>query len=250
MRALFLLTWLFTGLALAATPPAKAPRVAVLYFDYDGETVALAGLKKGLAQMLITDLSATGVTVVERARLQEVLAELQLQKSGAVDAASAARVGKLLGASHLVMGGYYDLGGQLRVDARVVETETGKILKGVSAAGKVDDFASLQNKLSQDLGTALNTLVRADRSEPKPAKRGPASGAKSTSTGTVTPAAGPVPGSSAPRGLTVEVASAFGRGLDALDAGDLKLARTELEFALAARPDFTLAKDALRSLPN
>src|SRR5947207_3205782 len=72
---------LIAGLLVAAPALAAKPTVAILYFDYDKDD-DLAQLKKGLAQMLISDLAGHDkVTLVERARLQDVLAELQLEQS-------------------------------------------------------------------------------------------------------------------------------------------------------------------------
>ena len=47
----------------------RKPTVAILYFDYTGKDDELAMLRKGLAQMLISDLSALdAVQLVERNR--------------------------------------------------------------------------------------------------------------------------------------------------------------------------------------
>src|SRR5215470_4446689 len=98
---------------------AEAPSVAILYFDYDGKDADLALLRKGLAQMLISDLAGnTSVRIVERERLQEVLAELKLQSSAKIDPATAVKVGKLIGARYLVLGAYFDVMKTFRADAR------------------------------------------------------------------------------------------------------------------------------------
>ncbi|MCA9553768.1 MAG: hypothetical protein KC933_27250, partial [Myxococcales bacterium] len=126
---------------LAGAPPPAPPTVAVMYFDYQGKDEEMALLRKGLAQMLISDLPAgDAYTLVERDRLQDVLDELELSKSVKVDPATAQKVGKLLGARYLVLGGYFDLMGTLRVDARVVRVETGEVVRSVGAHGKPDDF--------------------------------------------------------------------------------------------------------------
>src|SRR5437763_761500 len=74
--------WMLMAL-LAAAPPARAtetkPTVAILYFDYSGKDEQLGVLRKGLAQMLISDLSSQeAVRIVERDRLEEILKELKL----------------------------------------------------------------------------------------------------------------------------------------------------------------------------
>ena len=71
----------------------------MLYFDYSGKDQDLGVLRKGLAQMLISDLAGLeSVRLVERDRLEEILAELKLAQSGKLDPQAAAKVGKLLGA--------------------------------------------------------------------------------------------------------------------------------------------------------
>src|SRR5687768_15808473 len=110
-RLFFLACLLFASFSFAAKPT-----VAVLYFDYEGKNEEMAVLKKGLAQMIISDLSGgASYTVVERMRLQEIMDELKLAQSGKIDPATAAKIGKLLGARYMVMGGYFDLLGSLRI---------------------------------------------------------------------------------------------------------------------------------------
>ncbi len=146
----------------AATTTDTRPTVAVLYFDYSGKDEQLTVLKKGLAQMLISDLSGLdGVRIVERDRLEAVLTELALQKSGKIDPATAAKVGKLLGARYMVLGGYFDLMKTLRADARVVEVETGKVIDSVGASGKPDDFLVVEEGLSSGLAKILTTKTTA-----------------------------------------------------------------------------------------
>ena len=91
---------LLAAILLAIAPAAAAADhpVAVLYFDYSGPDEQLAQLRVGLAQMLITDLTGVeGAPVVERARLQAILDELELGHQGITDPATAARVGRLVG---------------------------------------------------------------------------------------------------------------------------------------------------------
>ena len=155
-----------------AGPPAEAPHAApanagttigVLYFDYAGKNAELAPLSKGLAQMLISDLAAVDtVRVVERERLQAVLDEQKLgeswKKSGKIDSRTAARIGKLLGARYLVLGTYFDAMGAFRADARLVDVETGQIVKSIGANGKAEDFIALEQLLADGLCKAAAQL--------------------------------------------------------------------------------------------
>jgi TolB-like protein len=148
LPALLLLLLVFLGGSARASGDM---RTAVLYFDNQGNE-DLAMLKLGLAQMLIAQFSAEpGVAVLERYRLNEILAELELQKTGAVDPGTAAKIGKLLGVERMVLGGYFELMGRFQLSGRVVEVETGRVLGSASRNGAVSDFAGLLQGLGDDL---------------------------------------------------------------------------------------------------
>src|SRR5579884_2972483 len=61
--------------------------------------------------------------------LQKLLEEQNLGASGRVDPQTAARIGKLVGARYVVAGTFIDFYGDFRVDARLVNVETGEIVK-------------------------------------------------------------------------------------------------------------------------
>lgn len=208
------------ALATAAEPPPR-PAVAVLYFDYAGKDADLQVLRKGLASMLIADLAAGGgVQVVERARLEEVLQELELGRGGKVEAATAARVGRLLGARYLVLGSYFDFQGQLVAHASVVETETGIHLGDTRARGKPEDFLELEQKLAEGTRAALAKVALA------PAR----------------------PEARRARPLPQQAVVQYSRALEALDRKDAAGARKTLEGVVKAHPDFTLASAELVAL--
>jgi TolB-like protein len=217
------------GVALAtlrAAAAAPRPTVAVLYFDYGGKDDDMAALRKGLAQMMISDLSALdAIQLVERERLEEVLAELKLGQSGKLDAASAARAGKLLGARYMVLGSYFDLKDTLRVDARVVEVETGKVLQSVGASGASDDFLTLEQKLVADVGATLTKQLALPPAKASPAPR-------------VRP----------PAKLTRHTAVVYSRALHDIDTGNRPRARQRLKQVVQEQGDFKLAAADLDKL--
>ena len=84
-----------------AAPP---KRVAILYFDNNTKDGDLDLLRKGMADMLITDLSGVdGMTVVEREKLEALLAELKLQRSKYFDAKTAVKLGRGAGATRAIV---------------------------------------------------------------------------------------------------------------------------------------------------
>ena len=81
--------------------------VAVLYFLSLSDDPQWKPLQKGLAEMMITDLSQVEeLTVVERLRVHQLMEELNLSATGLMDENTSPRVGKLLGARSLIKGSY------------------------------------------------------------------------------------------------------------------------------------------------
>lgn len=115
----------------------------------------LTPLGKGLQSMLITDLSAVeNVTLIERERLQEVLAELEFQQSDYVDRSTAGKLGEVLGITHLLTGSFVVQGETMRLDARLVAL-AGDILLATDVAGEKDAFFELEKDLARALASKL-----------------------------------------------------------------------------------------------
>jgi TolB-like protein len=144
------------GSSVQRKAPLNRPRIAVLYFDNSSASPTLDPLKTGLADMLTTDLvAAAELRVVEREKLNSVLKELKLQQDGGIDPTTAQRVGKLLGAEYLLMGSFFELMSQLRIDCRIVNVETGEIVKSFGITGKPNDFMDLERHLVSRIAGCL-----------------------------------------------------------------------------------------------
>ena len=135
------------------------PTVAVLYFTNGaiGNNAEYAPLSKGLAEMLITELAAnTNIRVVERDRLQALLAEQDLGASGRVEEQTAAKLGKTLGALHMLMGSFViDTKDRIRMDVRAINTETSELEYATSVTGKADDMLGLLASLGEKVNKGL-----------------------------------------------------------------------------------------------
>jgi TolB-like protein len=118
-------------------------------------------LSTGLSSLLLNQLSgATGLKVIERERIQWLLDELDLQQeAGRVDAASAVRTGKLLGASAVLFGTFMKHGKDLHISARLVKVETGEIIMTDQVQGKADDFFDLARDLSLKVAQGINVTL-------------------------------------------------------------------------------------------
>jgi len=158
------LTQAVSALSLGAqgSQPDHRPGVAVLRFDNGGsqgdeaEKGDFDALGVGLQQMLLTELAQnSNLRIIERGRLNDLLAEQNLAAHGRTDQAGAAKIGKLVGARYVVLGSYMDLYGQFRMDTRVVDVETGEILKTESIRDRqekvYDMLVDLASKIVSDV---------------------------------------------------------------------------------------------------
>ena len=119
-------------LAVAGAPPAPAQTaqklsVAVLGLENSGGDPRqdyLASLAEGILRY---DLSVLAdIPLVERRNLDKLLSEKEFSLSAAADPARAARAGGLIGASHLILGEYAVVAGELSLTVHLVDAASGQ----------------------------------------------------------------------------------------------------------------------------
>ena len=112
-------------------------KIAVIEFsDLEGNVTQFG---KYLAEELITRLFRTKkFEVVERQLLNKIISEQKLSITGMIDENSAKELGRILGVDAIVSGTITDLGISLKVNARIISTETGKVF-GVAGTKIVKD---------------------------------------------------------------------------------------------------------------
>jgi TolB-like protein len=142
--------------AVAAAQADSRPGVAVLPFAHGGSfgqgREDITALEVGLQQLFIEELALnTNMRLVERTRLRELLAEQDLAAQGRVDAGTAARLGQLVGARYVVTGSYLETDGRFYLGARIVDGETGELLKAERLEGRRTDMY----RMTLDLATRL-----------------------------------------------------------------------------------------------
>ena len=122
-----LVTKLVSGMRLSKD--GSLTRVAVLPFENVSRTDEARYLGQVSAALLSSRLGRQpSIIQVERARLDAVLMEIDKSKSGKVNSKGAISVGKLLGASNVVLGRVAPSGADYLLTARVVDSETGQIV--------------------------------------------------------------------------------------------------------------------------
>lgn len=135
MRCYRLSLLLLAGVASAGSTAAQdtRPGIAVLAFEnggsYGQDKENFTALERGIPGMLISELRLhPDARLVDRGETQRLLDEQDLGASGRVDAATAARIGKMVGARYMVFGTFIDVYGEFRIDARIVDVESSEIL--------------------------------------------------------------------------------------------------------------------------
>lgn len=136
MRSIVALLALLTPALLGAQQRGQdtRPGIAVLPFNNGGSygqaKEDFDALERGIAGMMISELAANpAARVVERQEVQRLLDEQNLGAQGRADAQTAAKIGKLVGARYMVMGTFVDFYNDFRVDVRLINVETGEVVK-------------------------------------------------------------------------------------------------------------------------
>lgn len=116
-----------------AVPPKVARPSTVAVWDFDALSVGNSmapDLGEVMASRVTDAISRKGkVTVVERQRLLLALQELHLGSSALADESTRLKLGRMVGAKMMIFGGYLVTGDKMRLDVRLVNVETGAVIK-------------------------------------------------------------------------------------------------------------------------
>ncbi len=199
----------------------EANTVAVCYFQDLSPDKSLRAFQKGLAAMVITDLSKIkSLKVVERIRLQALLAEMKLGQTGIVDQNTAPKVGKLLGAENLIVGSLTL--GSINATTSLTSSKAGKIKGTSSVTVEQEKFYELPIAIVKDIAGILDI--------------------------TLTPAESKA--IDIPHTTVYNAFIYYGQALDALDAGNWKEAEDLFAKAVKEDPKFGMAIDGGSSCPG
>jgi TolB-like protein len=173
------------GVAALVAAPAAAqtdarPTVAVMFFNnnvFTKDARDYDGLSKGIADFLTTEMTANAnIRLIDRDQVQRLIDERKLVTGGQVDRETAVRVGKALGAQHLVFGGFMaDANGNFRIDARAVGVEQGVIEYSERVQDRSDNVMALIGALAGKLNSGMRLPAMPARPAPARSRRAPRS---------------------------------------------------------------------------
>jgi TolB-like protein len=221
------LTLAAVAVAAARAQADTRPTLAVMPFSNGAVGSAHAELEPltgGIADLLIVQLAENPkIRVVERGNIDALIKEQNLDVSGRVDPSTAARLGRILGAGHMVTGTFVtDSKGNMRIAARSISVETSIVEYTQTVEGKQENVMLLITQLADKLNAGLN----------------------------LPPLSSTVRDASLDQAKKVpfQATLLYSRALAAQDAGHTDEAVQLLQKSLAAFPDFTPAQNELKKL--
>nr|HPG87127.1 CsgG/HfaB family protein [Spirochaetales bacterium] len=120
---------------------AGPPRMAIGDFTVTSDNPKLKYVGKGFAEMIGAELALSkGVVLIDRAKRDQLLGELEFSLSGLSDSDSMLRAGELLAADYLLFGDLVDLGDAVLVSCKMVKTETGEVAWQDKYLGPLADY--------------------------------------------------------------------------------------------------------------
>jgi hypothetical protein len=152
MRGLKTIVAVLAVLALLALPVLAKIKIGVVEFE-ERNVIGLDGAAKVVPELLAENLVNVDVyEVTERLLVLKVLQEQALGQTGVVDEKTAPQVGKIYGVQGLVTGSFMKVGGEITINARLIDTETGRVM-----AASTVKFTDINN-LNENLEIAAHEL--------------------------------------------------------------------------------------------
>ena len=152
-------------------PRGPAPeRLAILPFDNISGAPGDDWIGVGIAEALAAEpRGPAAFEVIGRELVSEAMRIADVDGTDSGGHATGLEVGRRLGARWVMSGAYQRLGDQLRVTGRLVDVETGAIVRTATVDGTIDDLFTLQDRLAAELanGTATDSRRASERPGPR-----------------------------------------------------------------------------------
>ncbi|MDP6583595.1 MAG: PEGA domain-containing protein, partial [Anaerolineales bacterium] len=132
--------------------------IAVIEFEGLGISQVTA---KALTNELESYLSNMGIyRVVERGQMENILQEQGLQQTGCISSECAVEVGQALGAQLLVSGSISKIGTIYSVTAKIMDVETGEVIKPANYRYRGDDVGELLDGMADIVAQLTGQSVK------------------------------------------------------------------------------------------
>lgn len=255
-RMLMAITLMSAAAAPVVAQEDRRPTVMVLDFNngsFGKDRADYDALGKGISDFLITDLAGNAnIRVVDRDKLQQILAEQNLGRDGRISDETIVKIGKILGAHHAIAGGFItDTKGNLVLNARAINTETSKIEYTERVNDKAENFIDAIGKLARAMNSGMKLPDMARRTASAAPATNPGS-ERATATPATNPPAGTQIASAAPAAAPQRVPYAavllYSKALEQKDKGNTREAVVLFRQSLQKFPEFAKAKNELSKI--
>ena len=142
---------------IPARPAAIRPAVAVLGFRNLSGRPDEAWLSTALSEMLTTEVGAgEKVRTIPGETVSQLKTNLSLSDADSYGAATLQKIRTSIGSDYVLLGSYLALGnGQVRLDLRLQNTQTGELLSTMSAEGSEAEIAGLVSRIGVEIRKKL-----------------------------------------------------------------------------------------------
>jgi TolB-like protein len=139
-------------------------KVGIIEFQNLNEEAKKENLGAIFSEMLTTSfVNSEAFKITEREQLRKVAQELQLSQSGIIDVTQAKQIGKIVGADAIITGSVTKIGSDLRLDARIIDVQSGIILTAEKIIGKTD-LNSISSMADGIVDSLVNKFYRDKKS--------------------------------------------------------------------------------------
>lgn len=138
--------------------------IAILPFaNADGSCSVLSSYVVDELTLRLFSVPDSNLEIIERSQLEALVAELKIGGSGLLNPETTKKLGNLSGVSALALGTITIIGDQVRINARLVATDTGATIS--AAAVNVPKTSTIDSLLAQPVTTGLMCGARSAESQ-------------------------------------------------------------------------------------
>ena len=142
--------------------PEDRRSVAIFYFENVTGDTELDWMRRGLAQMLVTDLSQSRyVDVISEQGLGDTMERMGIEGDRRLDASLAVSIAKEARLETALVGSFVKIGKTIRIDCHLYDTKTGKLLKADRVEGKgLEQVFTLVDELTRQVRDGLKLTFK------------------------------------------------------------------------------------------
>lgn len=131
----------------------SAQKTTIAVTDFQGENKNLTSL---VTETFLTDLSMSGeLEIVERGQLDKAIGEISKGASGIIATQDAVEAGKLAGAKKIIVGSFFQIEGNVIINARMIDVESARIDKALNKEGTKQELTKTIHTLANEFHKIL-----------------------------------------------------------------------------------------------